>query len=221
MLVEAEDLSGKDLEVIHARVGGIITIDSSARALLPNTVTASDFGIDLEPYRKDAPRSKTSQGYLSLHMPQDKIDEWLLLEAKIGMENAYSPYSKYKVGSSMLMSDGRVVIGANFETAAANFDMHGEQTAIAGANSLGKGRPIELALIARGETFSSEEPGAPCGNCRQTIIEAEQMFGNTIRIIDANTDRSKVAVYESAKLLPGNFGPLNLGIDVKQYRRSD
>jgi cytidine deaminase len=88
--------------------------------------------------------------------------EELVTRAEAAAENAYAPYSGYRVGAAVLARDGRVFEGANVENAAYPLGVCAERTAIVKAASEGL-RPGDLEAI--GITAS------PCGGCRQWLHE--------------------------------------------------
>ncbi|HEV3104324.1 MAG TPA: cytidine deaminase [Trinickia sp.] len=95
------------------------------------------------------------------------LDE-LLKCASAARENAYAPYSKFKVGAALLMNDGQVFNGCNVENASYGLCNCAERTAFFSAIAAGYGRGQCKALAVIGDT---EGPIAPCGACRQVIIE--------------------------------------------------
>ena len=88
--------------------------------------------------------------------------EELLAQADAAAENAYAPYSNYRVGAAVLALDGRVFVGANVENAAYPLGICAERSAIAKAASEGL-RPGDLEEIAI--------TASPCGGCRQWLHE--------------------------------------------------
>ncbi|CAB3707543.1 cytidine deaminase [Trinickia soli] len=96
-----------------------------------------------------------------------KLDE-LLDKAKAARENAYAPYSKFKVGAALLTKDGRVFAGCNVENASYGLCNCAERTAFFSAVAAGCQRDEFAALAVVGDT---DGPIAPCGACRQVIIE--------------------------------------------------
>jgi len=88
--------------------------------------------------------------------------EELLERAQAVAAEAYAPYSKYRVGASVLTTDGRVFDGVNVENAAYPLGVCAEKSAIAAAATAGI-RPGDIAAI--GITAS------PCGGCRQWLHE--------------------------------------------------
>ncbi|NLL49104.1 MAG: cytidine deaminase [Firmicutes bacterium] len=86
--------------------------------------------------------------------------------ARKAREQAYVPYSNYKVGAALLTADGRVFTGCNIENAAYSPSNCAERTAIFKAISEGVKDFVGLAVIA-----DSPLPVTPCGVCRQVMAE--------------------------------------------------
>ncbi|MFT4506690.1 cytidine deaminase [Caballeronia sp. 15711] len=95
------------------------------------------------------------------------MDE-LLERAKNARERAYAPYSRFKVGAALLTKDGSVFDGCNVENASYGLCNCAERTAFFSAISAGYTRDQFAALAVIGDT---DGPIAPCGACRQVIIE--------------------------------------------------
>lgn len=133
-------------------------------------------------------------------------------------DEAYNPYSKFYVGAALLTTSGEIITGANVENASYGVTICAERSALFNANSMGKRKIKAIAIITRGENFDTEEPTAPCGACRQAIYEFSQISGVDITVIYANTKKDRIIVTTISQLLPGAFGPTDLGIDVKKYR---
>ena len=85
-------------------------------------------------------------------------------------ENAYAPYSGFKVGAALLCSDGTVYTGCNVENAAYPLGNCAERTAIFKAVSEGK-REFEAVAIAGSADDDMSAPCYPCGACRQVMTE--------------------------------------------------
>ncbi len=120
----------------------------------------------------------------------------LAMEAK---ENAYVPYSKFKVGAALITEDGSVYIGCNIENASYSPTICAERTAIAKAVSDGHRKITKIAIV--GDSHYTY----PCGVCRQVIRE----FGKDSEIIIANNEED-YKKYNLNDLLPNSFGPENL-----------
>lgn len=117
---------------------------------------------------------------------------------------AYAPYSHFKVGAAVLLSDGTVVEGNNQENAAYPSGLCAERVALFAAGASFPERPVQaIALIAvRNGTVQSAL--APCGACRQVMLETEQRYGQPIRILMCGDETTIIA--QSVKdLLPLSF----------------
>lgn len=102
-------------------------------------------------------------------MPPSAMNlEQLLLAARSATENAYAPYSNFKVGAALLTDGGEVVKGCNVENASYGLTICAERTAIfAAVAKLGPGVVIQAVAVATAQ----DVPCAPCGACRQVIYE--------------------------------------------------
>lgn len=123
----------------------------------------------------------------------------LIREAMKAKENAYVPYSKFKVGAALLTEDGKIYSGCNIENAAYTPTICAERTAIFKAISEGT-KEIKAIAVVAGSNMSY-----PCGVCRQVIKE----FGENATIIVA-TSEEEYKEYTLNDLLPHGFGPEDL-----------
>ena len=90
-----------------------------------------------------------------------------LLEAAARvMENAYAPYSKFRVGSALLTDDGAIVTGCSVENSSFGLTNCAERTALFAAIASGKTKFQAVAIVADGD----QKP-YPCGACRQVLAE--------------------------------------------------
>lgn len=119
----------------------------------------------------------------------------LIEYAKSAMENAYAPYSAFRVGAALLGASGKIYSAGNIENASSGADICAERAAIAKAVSSGERNFIAIAIV--GDTT---EPIAPCGICRQSIIE----FGEDIIVIMANPNGNAL-IARVGELLPMPF----------------
>ena len=113
---------------------------------------------------------------------------------------AYAPYSQYRVGAALLGKSGRIYSGCNVENASLGATICAERTAVVKAVSEGETSFQALVVATDGQ-----EPGAPCGICRQFLAE----FGLDLILILVNLNGKKVET-TLAQYLPGAFGPKNL-----------
>ena len=90
--------------------------------------------------------------------------------AKQAMENAYAPYSGYKVGAALLCADGTVYTGCNVENAAFSPTICAERVAFAKAVSEGY-REFTAIAVCGGKDGVITGAFPPCGVCRQVMAE--------------------------------------------------
>ena len=138
---------------------------------------------------------------MTVELSQER-KERLLLRAQQARENAYVPYSHYRVGACLLCEDGTEYTGCNVENAAYGSTICAERTALLKAISEGARRFAAIAVVGSGESIAY-----PCGACRQVLQE----FNREMVVLSANSDLSKVHAMRLADLLPCGFGPADLG----------
>lgn len=143
--------------------------------------------------------------------------EQLIAAAKAATAHAHAPYSHFGVGAALLLDDGRVVTGTNFENASYGLTLCAETVALARANCDGDlRRVVEVAVIGGALQADGGIAGAdaiyPCGRCRQMIHEAASLGGRDIIVHCSSADGAVVESHRMSDLLPHAFGPGDLGI---------
>jgi cytidine deaminase len=133
-------------------------------------------------------------------------DQELIALAIEARKNAYTPYSHYQVGVALLAQSGNVYQGCNIENAAYTPSNCGERTAFFKAVSQGERKFTTIAIVA-GKEDGELEDTAPCGVCRQVMMEF--CDPETFRIVLA-TSPEQYKVWTLKSLLPMGFGPANL-----------
>ena len=156
--------------------------------------------------------------YYSEIKTPNELEAWeqRLFEAAINIaQNAYAPYSNFKVGAAVQLSNGTIVKGANVENAAFPSGICAERNAIAAAVANHPSGKIEaIAIVAYINGSLTPEPVTPCGNCRQVIAEEEIKSGKEIKIILGG--KNKIIIIEGIKnLLPFQFS----GIESKEKHK--
>ena len=131
-----------------------------------------------------------------------EVDHLLTL-AQQAAHNSYSPYSRFRVGAALLLTDGTYVTGTNVENASYRLTTCAEQSAIAAAVSL-YGPKVRIRALAVANLNNSAS--MPCGACRQTIRE----FASPDTYIFYPIEGSQPAESTLAALLPAAFGPEHL-----------
>jgi cytidine deaminase len=112
--------------------------------------------------------------------------------------HAYAPYSNFRVGAAVLLSDGTIVTGCNVENASYRLTVCAEQAAIASAVSL-RGPQIRIRAIAVANL--NDTASQPCGACRQTIHE----FSTPDTVVFFPGEKGAIAQATIADLLPAAF----------------
>lgn len=139
-------------------------------------------------------------------------EQKLLRDASIARGNAYAPYSKFKVGAAVLLENGEVVIGNNQENASYPSGLCAERVAIFQAGAKYPGVAIKaIAICASSSKLDIGEPAAPCGNCRQSIIEYEQNQGSSISLLLSSETGPIYKCNSMADILPLAFNSSFLG----------
>ncbi|MBU3110474.1 cytidine deaminase [Clostridium lacusfryxellense] len=111
-------------------------------------------------------------------------------------ENAYAPYSKFKVGAAVLTSDGSIYTGCNIENASYGATNCAERTAIFKAVSEGHNKIKAIAVVGDMSTNTY-----PCGICRQVIAE---FATEDIQIILVKNEENYI-IKTMEEILPGAF----------------
>lgn len=124
-----------------------------------------------------------------------------LLETAVKeLDRAYVNYSHFPVGAALLTEDGSIFGGCNIENVAFGSTMCAERTAIFSAIAAGHRR--FKALLVTGKTA---DPIAPCGACRQVMVE---WFQKDMPIYLTNVSEKSFKT-DLAHLLPGSFDDLS------------
>jgi cytidine deaminase len=129
-----------------------------------------------------------------------------ILETKEATNFSHAPYSNFHVGACLLLEDGSLIQGSNQENASFPLGLCAERTALSAYSVLKIKPKIKSILIAcrKNEDFVAD-PVAPCGLCRQTILEAEHIQNKNIQVI-LYSEGGKILIFESIKdLLPFYF----------------
>ena len=104
--------------------------------------------------------------------------------------NSYSPYLHFSVGAAIRLDNGEVVCGANQENAAFPSGTCAERSACYSAGALFPGAKFEsIAIAARGvDGEPTVAPCAPCGACRQALLEYEVLAGHDVEVLLVGRD---------------------------------
>lgn len=127
--------------------------------------------------------------------PKSETTASLREAAMRALDNAYAPYSNFRVGAALRTKSGRLITGSNMENAAYGLAICAETLAVASAVSQGLTEFDEIAIAT-----DDSEPTPPCGACRQVLNE----FAPRIRI-SSYTRGGKEASWTLEELLPHAF----------------
>ena len=132
-----------------------------------------------------------------------EFDQQALLDAAAkAREQAYAPYSNFRVGAALLTADERTFTGANVENASYAATICAERVVLPAALMAGVRNFVALAVVGDGDG-----PCTPCGMCRQVLFE----FSPQLIVLAGGGDGSFRRYRLGADLLPDGFGPIRLG----------
>ena len=132
--------------------------------------------------------------------------EVLIKEAIEARKMAYTPYSHFKVGAALLTADGKIYRGCNIENAGYTPSNCAERTAFFKAVSEGV-LEFDAICVVGGMNKELKEYAAPCGVCRQVMMEF--CDPEEFQIILA-IGKEQYEIFTLKELLPLGFGPNNL-----------
>ncbi|WP_417942620.1 cytidine deaminase [Flavobacterium sp. RS13.1] len=129
-------------------------------------------------------------------LPNDIQD--LMVQAVEIRKKAYAPYSKFRVGTALLLDNGKIILGSNQENAAYPSGLCAERVAIFQAGSVHpEAKILKMAITAASDLNQTQAPIPPCGSCRQSIAEYEIKQDTPIEIYFMGETG---AIYQSASL---------------------
>ena len=128
-----------------------------------------------------------------------------LRDAAIGAaRRAYAPYSQFNVGAAVLLNDGTVVEGNNQENIAYPSGLCAERVALFAAGATFPDTPVVAIAIAAIKNGEIQSAIAPCGGCRQVMLESEKRYGQPVRIHLCGRDETFI-IASAGDLLPMAF----------------
>ncbi len=127
-----------------------------------------------------------------------KIDSKKLVRAAAkAREGSVSPYSQFKVGAALLTPAGKVIGGANVESASYGLTCCAERVALFKALTGGHDKFVAVAVVAR-----CDGGPMPCGACRQLLAE----YAPDAKVIVADSDDlNAIQSFTVRELLPRAF----------------
>ncbi|MDT0294013.1 cytidine deaminase [Mesonia ostreae] len=132
--------------------------------------------------------------------------KFLMKEAQAIRDQAYAPYSKFKVGAAIQLEDDIIVTGSNQENAAYPSGLCAERTAIFYAGSQYPNKKVKaMAICVKSSSKVVTKPIAPCGACRQAIAEYEVKQDQPIEIYFMGEEGKIIKAKALLDLLPLAF----------------
>lgn len=132
-------------------------------------------------------------------LPQEQ--KQLLVAAKNAADNAYAPYSEFRVGAALESENGEIVAGCNMENASYGLTTCAERNAFAAAIAQGHRKFSSILVYTPLKQLT-----APCGACRQVIAEFMPMDAT----VTLANDDGQSQVWTVKELLPAAFTPAAL-----------
>lgn len=135
-----------------------------------------------------------------------QADQILLQKAWAACDSAYAPYSRFNVGAAVLLENGEIVSGNNQENAAYPSGLCAERVAMYYASAQYPGIAMKaIAVGVKSDVVHLEDPGSPCGSCRQVMAEYENLYHTKLRVI-LGSPHTRIQVLEGiSSLLPLTF----------------
>ena len=118
-------------------------------------------------------------------------DEQELAEAaREATRRSYAPYSRFHVGSAVLLANGTIVTGSNQENAAYPSGLCAERTALFYASASRPDKAMTAIAIAAGQNGElCKNPATPCGACRQVMAQYQTKSGRPMRVLLIGAER--------------------------------
>jgi cytidine deaminase len=136
----------------------------------------------------------------------DSESKYLVHKAKEATQLSYAPYSKFNVGSALILEDGSVIVGANQENAAYPLCMCAERVALYTSATQHPGkRIVKMAVVAHKKNHKELTVATSCGACRQVMLEFEHRQKKAIEVVMLGPDDKWVKCVSASSLLPLDF----------------
>ena len=142
----------------------------------------------------------SSAGSIGRETQKERYDEASFVE------HAYAPYSHFHVGAVAKLANGEIVAGSNQENASFPVGLCAERVLLASASTLYPNVAIEsMAISYLAGSGDSDHPIAPCGICRQSLLEYEMRVGRPIRLVLGGMEGKIYIIPQASTLLPLAF----------------
>lgn len=136
-----------------------------------------------------------------------------LLEAAVkARHNAYAPYSRFNVGAAVLLNNKKIILGNNQENASYPSGLCAERVAVFHACATYPDARIEKVAVSASSSLQVvNKPAAPCGNCRQSLLEYERRQNWPIILLLRGAQGRILKCNSISDLLPLGFDNSYLG----------
>lgn len=155
-------------------------------------------------------KKQQSSFYFQVYDSADTLpdaDAALLQMAKDATVNAYAPYSHFHVGAAAQLSNGAFIKGTNQENASYPVGICAERVLLSAVSSQYPAASVEtMAISYDNRNGESTRPVAPCGMCRQALVEFESRQQHSIRLILGGMEGQVYVIEQANALLPLRFG---------------
>ncbi len=132
-------------------------------------------------------------------------DKELILESRKATQTAFAPYSNFKVGAAMRLSNGEIILGSNQENAATPAGTCAERSALNWYGANRSNFAIDcIAVTAINQNGEQASNISPCGICRQALVEFQSRQNQAIRIL-IDDKKGIVEINNALDLLPLGF----------------
>jgi len=137
-------------------------------------------------------------------LPKDTLD--LINAAELAILSSHAPYSNFHVGAALMLDNGRIVPGSNQENASFPIGYCAERTALAAKISTDPSEKISaIAIATLNHDGKSLPPIAPCGMCRQALLEEEIKQASPIKVYLLGNNNEVMVLNSIQELLPFRF----------------
>jgi len=142
-----------------------------------------------------------------------EADRSLLQKAKLATQTAYAPYSQFCVGAAALLANGATVSGSNQENASSPAGLCAERVVLAAAAASYPTTAIDTIAISYNNkrTSISDHPVAPCGICRQSLLETQLQQRSPVRLVLSGMEGKIFIINDARHLLPLSFTAADMG----------
>lgn len=132
-------------------------------------------------------------------------EQVLVLAAQEISQNAYAPYSKFKVGCTVQLDDGKIIKGTNIENAAYPVGLCAERAVLSHTKSNYPNAIVRRMAVSYSSKKTMDKIIFPCGMCRQFILEYQLTNSRPIELVLHAPNGGVIIIKNAADLLPFGF----------------